>query len=164
MKTKTHILVALVLATSAIVSVSRADKKSPSGKVAPRENLTGRDLDMAQKVVVKHFLVAMRRSNLDEIQKAIAPEYLEDLKLGEDTNVPVDIAPVLGIHNIIPASDGTSVLCLYTTQDGAKEAMLLQTVQEGGRVYVLPSTLPNAETGNFEPWTLRINVDKFADL
>ena len=135
-----------------------------SGKVVPGENLTGRDLDMAQKVVVKHFLVAMRRANIDEIRRAIAPQYLENLKLEGSAKLPVDIAPVLGIHNITPAADGTSVLCLYNTQDGAKEAMLLRTVQEGGRVYILPPSSPNAETGSFEPWTLRINVDKFSDL
>lgn len=119
------------------------------------------EVDEANRVLAKVFCVALRRKDHPAIRGMIDPEFIRRHGLGADGNLPVEIAPVLGIHNIVMARDANTVLCLYTTAEGDKEALLLRTRWRGDKLFIVPGGPPDSESGMFPPWILRQSLERF---
>lgn len=152
----------LVVAALLGASLSRsADSPAADGKDFQQTGKSDRDVEMANLVLAKTFCVAMRRNDHARLRQMIDPAYLKSLNLDKDAKLPIEIAPVLGIHHIIITRDRQAALCLYGTQQGDKETMLLRTRWNNGRLYVAPSGPPDPETGLFQPWSLRANLNRF---
>lgn len=115
-------------------------------------------------VLAKHFLVAMRRNDHDALRKSIHPGYLEKHGLAGQAAFGIEVARVLDIHDLRPTLDGKGMLCLYTSQTGDKECLLLRFKMEGDMPYVLPSHSPGTESREFTPWLLRYNLEKFIEI
>lgn len=121
------------------------------------------EFDTSNAVLVKKFLVAMRRNHGHEtgdvFRAFIDPRYLEAHKLTEG-KLPITTIPVLGIHSLHVADDHHTVFAVVNTKDNPeqKQAILLRTAVHDGRLYLQPMLGPNAESGSFTPWILLKNL------
>ncbi len=122
-----------------------------------------RELRTMKVALSKTFCVAMRRQTGPEerrhnLRDYISPAYLKKHNL-EQGDLPMEIVPVLGIHNIQLADDGKTVLCIVNTQQNKdKHAIVLRMTEVDGRLYIDPVSPPNAQTGKFTPWMLHVKV------
>ena len=155
------LILLLLVSNLALYAVRASESSAPAGDVERKTAKSDRDLEMANLVLAKTFCVAMRRNDQARLRQLIDPEYLKRIKLGDQKQLPIEIAPVLGIHNIVISNDRQTALCLYGTSKGDKEALLLRTRWTNGRLYVLPTAPRNAVTGHFQPWSLRTQLNSF---
>ena len=147
----------IALLTTAALFVAVSPAALHSAEKAP----VSRSDHQAQVVLAKQFLVAMRRNDHAALRKAIHPFYLAKHGLVDKEQLPMEIAPVLGIHNLVPTLDGTGMLCLYKSKTGQKESLLLRIKMKGDVPYIHPATEPDPKSGKITPWLLRQNLEKF---
>lgn len=88
------------------------------------------------------------------------PRYLKKHGLTDRAiafEVIADSPVYRGIHHIAVADDHQTTLCIVDTSAG-KELFVLRWVVYEGHLYIAPEKAPDANTGIFKPWILRLKM------
>ena len=159
MKRKHHTIIIAAFLASATSALAEPPVAQAGGKETPVA--TSKEWSIQQASAVKHFCVAMRRSNHAAMRELLDPEYLKRHGIAEDEAVVFNTAPLVGIYTLEPGLDQSTVLCLYETADGDKEAMILGVRTEGSEVYITPVTPPSPVDGKITPWMHQTSLEEF---
>ena len=109
------LILLLLVSNLAVYAVRASESLAPACDLERKIPKGDRDPEMANLVLAKTFCVAMRRNEHVRLRQLIDPEYLKRIKLGDQKQLPIEIAPVWGIHNIVISNDRQTALCLYGT-------------------------------------------------
>ena len=153
------IIIITLIANSAFSS-DVTDKQSASHPVDIRIT-NGEQLELASRILAKTFCVAMRRNHTPETSSAlrayIHPVYLKKhQRAGQEFSFQT--VSVKSIFDIQITDDPHTILCLVSTADNSREAIILRTAIHEERLYVSPVRPPHAETGSLTPWILRTKL------
>jgi len=129
-----------------------------------------RNAEMRQAVqaIAKGFCIDLRDfhtgesltgRHADSIRGGLDPHYMARHGL-EEGELPIVTAPFRDIHDIRVADDLRTVLCIVNTEEGGREVIVLKLDGEEGEtystLYFSPVNPPDAESGFFEPWILKV--------